>query len=341
MRDQGFTLPAPYLRYLADQVQSSGAAVPGWLSRSGLTEADLADPAQVIPYPRLCSLVLDAIACTREPALGLFVGQRIQANAHGMLGYAAQSSGSLRQAVDLLERYLRLRIGLIAIHTEVQRDEVRVRFTEITALGDIRRPLLEAVVMTLKNILDALTMGACRIRAVAFPFPAPDYASLARDLFGCEVRYGEATAAFTLPADALDAPLRLSDPEAFRAAAQICQRDLDRLAAGDSLAGKVQRLLLERQGGFPTLQVTARLLHLTPRTLHRRLIEEGTSFRAILEEVRRTLAVQQLKSGRCTIEEVAYSLGYSDLANFRRAFKRWEGVAPAAYRARIAVDPKG
>jgi AraC-like DNA-binding protein len=92
--------------------------------------------------------------------------------------------------------------------------------------------------------------------------------------------------------------------------------------------------MLEKQNGFPSLNVTARLCHMTPRTLHRRLIDEGSAFKEILEDVRHMLAVEHLKSGHLTIQEIAYTLGYTDLANFRRAFKRWEGVPPSAYRAR-------
>ena len=84
---------------------------------------------------------------------------------------------------------------------------------------------------------------------------------------------------------------------------------------------------------FPSLNVTARLFHLTPRTLHRRLLEEGASFKDILEQVRHTLAVEYLKAGHLSIEEIAYTLGYTDMANFRRAFKRWEAMPPSRYRA--------
>jgi AraC-like DNA-binding protein len=73
-------------------------------------------------------------------------------------------------------------------------------------------------------------------------------------------------------------------------------------------------------------------LHMTPRTLHRRLLAEGTSYRALLESVLHTLATEHVKSGHFTMEEIAYRLGYTDLANFRRAFKRWESVPPSAYR---------
>jgi AraC-like DNA-binding protein len=224
-------------------------------------------------------------------------------------------------------------MSVLAISMDVRRTEVRVRIHETRRLDDIQRPVLEAVLMTIKNVLDSISMGACRIATVAFPFEAPDYQGLSRELYGCEVRYGQRWAGFTLPAHALDTKLRMADPVAFRDAASILQKELDSVAANASLAGRVRRLLLERQNGFPSLQVTARLLHMTQRTLHRRLIDEGTSFRALVEDVRHTLATEYLKSGRFSIEEIAYTLGYSDLANFRRAFRRWESCAPSEYRA--------
>jgi AraC-like DNA-binding protein len=329
-----FTLPIQYLRYIGDQLRSLGADVPAWLGRSNLTVSQLDDPSLTITFELFRQLTLDALQVSREPALGLFVGQRLQANVHGVLGYAALSSGSIRQALELFERFVTLRFSVLAISSEVRPQGVRVRIDETRPLGAIQRSVLEAVVMTNKNILESISMGTCRIRSVAFPFPAPDYAKLARDLFGCEVRYGQRWAGFTLPVDVLDAPLRLADPVAFREAAVILQHELQRLSANQTVSGRVRRLLLEGQNGFPSLQVSARVLHMTPRTLHRRLIDEGTSFRALLEDVRHTLAVEYLQSGHFSIEEVAYTLGYSDLANFRRAFKRWESVPPSEFRAK-------
>jgi AraC-like DNA-binding protein len=333
-------LPAQYVRHIANEVRGRGADVPAWLARSGLREAQLDDAAHVLSYAQLRKLLLDALRVTGEPALGLFVGQRLQPNMHGILGYAALSSGSLRQALALVERFVALRISVLAIATELRAGEVRVRVRELRPLGDIQRPVLETVVMTLKNVLDAITMGGCRLGVVAFPFEEPEYAELARELLRAEVRYKQPWAGFTLPRDVLDTPLRMADPAAFQQAAAILQRELERLAASETHAGRVRRLLLEQQVGFPSLHVAARALHMTPRTLHRRLLAEGTSYSELLAHVRHALALEHLKAGRSSIDELAYMLGYSDLANFRRAFKRWEGVPPSTYRARLEAKSK-
>ncbi len=340
MRDQALTLPVLYLRHIAEQIGSHGGDVRQWLERSGLRESQLSDPSWTLPLPVFQQLVRDALLLSREPALGLLVGERLGASTHGILGYAALNSGTIREALALVERYAGLRLSLLSVAHEEHRGEMRIVFAETHPLGDVRRPLLEAVVLSIKNILDAISLGVGRVGEVAFPFAAPGYADLARDLFGATVRYGQSWAGFSLPLAALDVPLKMADPEAFREAAQICQRELDKLEANQSMAARVRRLLLEKQPGFPSLQVTARLFSMTPRTLHRRLLEEETSFRELLEEVRHTLAVEHLRSGRFTVDEIAYTLGYSDLANFRRAFKRWESVAPSEYRARHGA-PRG
>ena len=337
MRDPGLTLPLLYVRHLVQQVRRGGVDVGRWLAQLGLDEARLGDPSLTISYPEFERIALTAQRVTNEPALGLLVGERLLASSHGIVGYAAMNSGTTRQAIDLVERFARLRLSLLSITCEVRRGEARVRFRATSPLGDLERPLLDAVLLSIKKVLDAIAAGVCDVTAVAFPFAAPDYAGLARELFGCEVRYGERWAGLVLPADRLDVPLALADPDAFIEATRICQRELDKFTAGESLAARVQRLLLETQHGFPSLAVTARIFHLAPRTLHRRLLDEGTSFRALLEEVRHALAVEHLKSGNLGIEQIAYALGYSELANFRRAFKCWEGVAPSEYRARHAA----
>jgi len=334
------TLPGAYLRQMAEQVQALGADVDAWLVGSGLTRSQLDDPP-ALALSAFEKLTEDALRLTNEPAFGLFVGQRLQMQTHGVLGYAAVSSGSIRQALGLLESFTRTRFSLVELALEETAREVKVRISMTHSLGAAERPVLEAIVMATKNIVDAISMGACRIETVAFPFPEPPYGDLARELFACDVRWRATWAGYTLPQKVLDVPLRAADAHAFREAVRICERELERLSANETVEGRVRRLLVERQHGFPSLEVAARLLHLGPRTLHRRLVEEGTSFREVLEDVRHHLAIEHLKIEKLSLQEIAYTLGYTDFSNFRRAFRRWEGMPPAAYRKRLLRGARG
>ncbi len=326
------TLAAQYLRQIAEFLRSVGVDVDRWLELHDLDEPQLEDSALTLTLPLFRQLVLDGIAMAREPALGLFLGERLVARSHGFVGYAAMNSGTLREVLDVLAQFLQLRISVLTFAYEVRGMEVRAKLSSLVDLGDAERPVLEAVLMSVRNTLQSVSLGGIPIERAAFPFAEPEYAALARELIGAPVDYDAGWAGLVLPASTLDQPLKMADPRVFQEAAQICERELKKLEANESWAGRVRRLLLESQNDFPSLQATARLLRVTPRTLHRRLGDEDTSFRAILDDVRYRLARDQLSAGVSSIEEIAFSLGYSDPANFRRAFKRWAGVPPSAMR---------
>lgn len=327
------TVPTIYLRHVADRVKHLGGDVEAWLSASGVDEARLAEGELEVPLPKLQRFAEGAIEATQEPALGLFVGERLVATAHGILGYAALASGTLRQALDLFERFVPLRFPLLAVAHEERPREWRLLLRETMPLGSLRKPVFEITTVAVKNVLDAISLGTCEITRVCFDFEVPAYAELARDIFRCDVRFGQPFTGLVLPKRALDRPLQMANPAAFEQAAIICQRELDKLHESQTVSASVRRLMLEQQSGFPSLQATARRFHMAERTLHRRLEAEGTSFHEIVESVRHTLATEYLASGHHSIKEIAYALGYSDLANFRRAFKRWEGMPPSQWRS--------
>lgn len=326
--------PADYLRLLAQQLGDMGIDASEWLRRGGIAPDALDHPELAVAVPVFRRLVADALRRSGDPALGLLVGQRMAIHSHAALGEAARRCRSLREVLYLLEHYIALRTPLVSVRCAARADEVRVMCRERLVLGDIRRPVLEAIVLALKNMLDFLALGDQPVRAVAFAFDAPPYVALARDIWQCEQRYGSRWTGLAIPADRFEKPLRLRRAGDFQRAAAACSAELGRLALRETYGARVRRLLLEQgTGGFPSLPTTARLLNLTPRTLHRHLEAEGTSYRALLDDIRLRLALQHLRSGRLGVEETAWALGYSDPANFRRAFRRWTGGPPSAATA--------
>ncbi|CAN5683559.1 ornithine utilization transcriptional regulator OruR [soil metagenome] len=334
---QKFKLPIYYIHQIAEQLGGMGVDTHSWLKKSQLKAGQLSDVSQTLTFATFRQLVLDAVSMAQEPALGLLVGGRLLMNTHGILGYAAMNSSSLRQAVELLERYSLLRTPLISIRHSIHDQQFRLIFDEPYLLGDIRLPVLETVVLAVKNMLDYITMGSNHVSHVMFAFPAPEYAALTEEMFKCEVKFGQQWTGFVVPVDVIDLALTMNDPVTFLEASMICQRELEKISQDESLAMRVRRVMLRASNGFPSLNITARLFHMTPRTLHRYLIDDGTSYRAIVEDVRHVLAVEHLKSSALNINEIAYILGYTDIANFRRAFKRWEGIAPSEYRTKISA----
>lgn len=326
-------VPIYYLHQVAQKISAMGLDLHEWLARSGLTASQLDDAQQTLSFGTFRQLMLDAMAITREPALGLLVGSRLLLNTHGVLGYAAMNCATLLQAIEVIERYSLLRTPLLTLNHQVVGDQLQARLCEKIPLGDLRNPMLEAAILGVKNMLDYLAAGSQVITQVMFTFPKPSYCAMAEEIFQCEVLYAQAWTGFVLPMEAATRALNRADPNTYREALMICQRELDKIIQDESLAMRVRRVLIERSNAFPSLQLTARLFHMTPRTLHRNLLEEGTSYRGLLEDVRQTLAMEHLKSQALSIQEIAFTLGYTDLANFRRAFKRWTGKAPSEFRS--------
>jgi AraC-like DNA-binding protein len=325
-------LPLHYVRLMADLLSGMGVDVPKLLAVADLQLADLADGQRGLGFTPFLKLMHAGIEATNEPALGLLVGERLRINTHGMLGYAAMNSSTLRQALSLLEIFLPLRTTLVTVTQKLHGDEAWVGFPVARPIDGLELTVSEAILLTIKNLIDQITLGACQVRRVCFRQPAPPYADLARDMFGCDVLYGQDWSGLVLPDAGLDLPLSAADPASFEEAARLCQEELDKRDVNAPLSIQVRRNLLSRQHGFPSLLVVARQFNLTPRTLHRRLVDEGTSFQQILDEVRQHLAVQYLQADKLSLQEIAYTLGYNDPANFRRAFKRWTGQAPSALR---------
>ncbi|WP_170113334.1 AraC family transcriptional regulator [Ahniella affigens] len=330
--ESGSALYALYLRPISQQIEYSGVSLASCLDAVGLPLNLLDHEAPIISARQFLGLLREGMTRADEPALGLLIGQRLLPETHGLLSLAAMQSGSLRETVAILEAFLALRTQLVGFRVVTRGQRVMLEIRESHPLGALSTPVLEAILLAIKNLLDAVAMGETGVIAVHCPFPAPPYDALAQDLFSCPVRYRSRTAALVLDAAVLDRPLRAAQRDAFSAATAACQSALQILAETQSVSADVQRLLIASRGRFPSWAACARLLHKSPRSLHRHLQAEGSSYRGLMDQVRMQFALDHLQSGRFTVAQTAMMLGYTDLANFRRAFKRWRGQTPASVR---------
>ncbi|MEM7152387.1 MAG: AraC family transcriptional regulator ligand-binding domain-containing protein [Myxococcota bacterium] len=324
-------LAVQYVRLTAEYLRGLGVDTASWLEGSGLAVDTLDDPEAVIRLDVFAELSRNAVAMSGEPALGIVVGSNLVTSTHGALGMAAVSAASMAELLDLLRRFIASRISVLGLTHEVEGERVRIEIRELLPLGYPRTMVLEAVMLSVKNVLHDASMGACQLLGAEFPFPTPEYLALAEEAFGCPLVFDSPRACFWIPRAALARPPRMADPRALELAARLCERELDALGSGRSFEIRVRRIMLERPLGFPSFPTVARRLHVTPRTLDRRLRAEGTSYRTILDDLRRRMATDHLESGT-TIDEIAYLLGYTDTANFRRAFRRWTGSPPSRFR---------
>lgn len=179
-----------------------------------------------------------------------------------------------------------------------------------------------------------VTQNAAPISKIYLPFPEPECSELYSELFDSEITFNAKTACISLMNFKLDTPLAMADKNSLQQAKQICERELEKLQIAELLQTRIRKYLLSFKDGFPSLIEVSRYFNMSSRNLHRQLQREGSSFSKILMSVREFVAVELLDSSAMTVQAISLTLGYSDIANFRKAFKQWTGISPSDFRNR-------
>lgn len=268
-----------------------------------------------------------------EPALGLLLGQRLNVSTHGILGYAVLSSANFGKAIQFALKYYRV-LGLTYELELVELGErVELRASESMPLAGLGRFAAEGLLASLFSIARFLIGERLQEVEVGFAHPRPGYAGRYERVFGAPVAFDQPYHRLSLPAAYLARPMALANPATVQMCQQQCEALLASLDVQDGLLTRVRRLLLARPGDFPSLESAAQALHTSSRSLRRHLAQMGTGYQQVLDEVRRSLALQYLGTTHLPLHEIAYLLGFSDPSNFRRAFKKWTGKLPSDYRS--------
>lgn len=300
----------------------------------GFSPAWLSDVDARMPLAMEESLWELAADRTDDPAFGLHAAQSIRPGAFDVLDYAVRTAPTLRDALHRLARYNRLLHDLASFLLVPADHALRVHH----GFGDANRaPCRHASEFTLASLVVVASQMASepiQPECVEFSHGAGASAEVYQALFGCLPRFGAETSSLTLGDDILDRPLPASDPGLSRIVTAHAEQLLAALAPTQApVASKVKQLLLRGMAeGPPSLVAVAAMLHMSERSLQRRLDAEGTAFSDLVESARRDLALRYIADERLALGEVAYLLGFAEPSPFHRAFKRWTGTTPAAAR---------
>jgi AraC-like DNA-binding protein len=327
------SLPASYARQTVEIAAERGIAPERVLAGTGITTAMLDAPDLRLAAGDAARVVRNALDLTGDRGLGLEFGLRTTPNAHGYVGFAAMSAGTLREALDLGTRFVHLRQRDTGLRVSVQGDLLVLEARDNHELGGLRSFFLEALMVGFYNMA-AVLLGESRPRGeLWFDWPEPDYYARFRDRLPI-VRYAMPSVQVRLPASYLDRRLIMPNPGAMREAVEQCEREQALSDPGrDNLLERVRAQLAPGPDGYADLERVAERLFMSGRTLKRKLQERGTTFRALLDDARFRQAQQLLENPDLDIQQVAIALGYRDPACFTRAFRRWSGRTPSQARA--------
>ncbi len=326
------SVPAIHALHLVPLVARWRVSEEELLAPLGLSRATLEAPGARLSIEEVERLVAHARELTAEPGLPLLFGMAMRISAHGWLGFAALAAPTLRAALELAVRFAPTRTDALALRLEVAGDEARLVLDERVELGSARDAILLALIVGLEQIGRALTGVELSGRA-ELAFSRPAYLDRFADLGVHRLLFDRRENALVFDPRVLDLPLTMGDPQAMRLATDACEEELVRVTSRGSLSHRTREIMADGWR-FLSVEGAAQRLGVSSRTLKRRLADEGTTYRALVEGTRRVRAEALLADAALSLEQVADRLGYSDVTNFSRAYRRWTGRAPGAVRRR-------
>ena len=331
MKDENST-SATTLRLLSAGLEELGADWRRILEQCEIDPACIVDPEARIPQ-RCCDRIwTTASEVAGDPCIGLHAGERVQPHAVNLFGYLMLSSATLGDGIHRVARYQRVLTGKPWIDVEDEPSGVRVRVGIEHEDPDTRAIHAEYVAALLLQVMSWVSEKSIQPVETRFAHAARgDIADYRKALRG-PVRFGADRSELIFSPRVLEIPSQHANArfahlhEEF--AAQLLGRQQDA-----SLATRVRMRLAEQLESGPIDRSTvARYLALSERSLQRRLREEGTNFRSVLDEWRRDLAREKLQRHGLPIAEVAYLTGFAEVSSFTRAVRRWFGCTPGQLR---------
>lgn len=303
---------------------------------TGIAESDLEDSDALISRDQEMRLIENIIlALPDTPALGLELGLQYNMATFGIWGFALRTSRTLRDAAALAMRYLPLSTAYCHMTLLQQGELFGIAMDPSDIPRHLRQFLLERDLATGLNLMRELSLAGMNIVAAQFQGPPPEYAERLAQVCGITPQYHCAHNAFFVRREEADRSLPTYDANLVRMLDDQCRQQLaHRNHSG--VTGQVRQQLLREQGFIASLDEIATALAMSPRTLRRKLEQEGTRFRELVDNERHQLAQQLLSNTAMKLDEMAIHLGYTDTASFTRAFRRWEGCAPGEYRKQQA-----
>ena len=319
---------------LAKAIDSYGCDSEELFFRAGLNYSRLRDPLARFPHASVSKLWPIAVESTQDPAFGLTVASFWHPTTLHALGYSWLASNNLAEAFDCAARYTRI-VNTAAqgvINVEASADSYRVIFNTVKFNQEPADAAVDAAMAMFLIMCRAAYGSNFKLQRATWQHDAPSSLERFDDLFQAPVSFSQAENALWIDPEIVQEPLATANPELVRINDRIVTDYLAQLDQGD-LGMRVKSKLIEHlPGGHISEADIASSIHVSQRSLQRKLKEQGMSFSQLVESTRRELGLQYVRDPQYSFNEVAFLLGFTEPANFSRAFKRWYDKSPSQFR---------
>jgi AraC-like DNA-binding protein len=330
-----------YARILFRYLRLSEKTSTAYFEGTNVTFKELMSLDGTISHDDLTQIYRNVVALSDTEGLGLSVGTKLQMSTHGPLGVATYSGLDLRTGLILLAKYGQTREEFLNITLRDHPQGLKIRFSEVFDLNDLREFITESVLSGIFSAISFFADGGQFKGQVNFAYPKPSYWQKYSFHFGDNIQFDHQNTEIIVPESMLSLPSPVPDPVLHKEAIEICEQQLKEIkttvteVSAQSSKEAVSKLILENPGVIWTLKEVADKLHVSSRTLIRRLDMEGTKFQVIRDDLAKKQVTNYLNDTNMTIESIGHLMGFSDVSSFRRSFKRWFGETPSQYIARV------
>ena len=336
-------VPVVYMQLILKLAQDRGVSDKEVLAGLGIPDTVLAQSDGRVSLLQGSQVLYRALKLTGDPALGYEIGLSSNITTHGFVGFGMMSYATGRDALAFGKKFMQTRLPNLSIQLLIDKDTAAIEVSETTPMGAVRQPVFDLFMVGIARIALQVVRGvadASEEIELWFDYPEPEYYARYRARLP-RVRFAMGANQLRFPAKHLDLRLGTADPGSAKLVTQQLERELAVLGYSSNFPERVRAALTAGHAGYPGLDAVAEKLCVSSRTLKRRLQEHGTSFQQLLDEARRRDSTRLLSDSTLTIEQVAQQVGYSDPANFTRAFRKWTGLTPSAYRTKPQRVPSG
>lgn len=324
-------LTTDYLTQLINLLKQQGFNADQILAHSQVSENALLENQRISPI-QYQQIVENAFELSQDPLLGIKHGQGLNISSHGFLGFAAMAADNLDQALSLAIRYARTRTLLADLRFHKEDDSAVIQINRLAAMPDTFPFVVENIISSFLGVARFLINSQEPLSAVVkLSYSAKADPMEYERILGVPVLFDQPHNQICLPEFLLDSPVSTANSTSRGLAETECEKLLAQLDQGQDLVTQIRHQLV-KINSFPTLPIIAHMMNSSPRTINRQLSQLNTTYQHILDEARREKAIELLGNSKASIENIATQLGYNDPSNFGRAFRRWLGKSPRAFR---------
>jgi AraC-like DNA-binding protein len=326
------TVSATVLQQMFLYLRSLQVDIDAFLRSLGVEPASVTAPDAYILNATYLHIQDAAADYVGDPYFGLHMGEFAEVGSWSILGYLMMNCRTLGEALVKSGRYSRIIGNLIEARAEVLGDTVRLVYFTPPHAPEMSRHCFESALASSVRMMRTVTGQPIHPLAVTFTYPEPASTGEYRRVFGCPVTFGQPDNAMTFALPVAYTPIPLANPALLAEFEHYAEDLLAQLQANEPFTRTVTRLILARLDDEAlSIEVVARELAISVRTLQNRLEAEGVLFSDLVRDIRRQLAQKYLRENY-TVEQITYLLGFSEPSVFRKAFKKWAGVTPREYR---------